>query len=156
MCCRLHNYVCGSIVLDYPLCHSRDKLFQTLSRFLYCKQPKAGWGLWTQLGWDIDNIYEGYILYMVETWLLFSTMRLWHVCIINVKLGAGILGKINGYNWPRHRHTDWSLIICCDSGAHMRDDAHGFSPEDLKNIDEVTTALRDLVSIYLVLALSLN
>ena len=31
----------------------------------------------------------------------------------------------------------------------MRDDAHGFSPEDLKNIDEVTTALRDLVSMYL-------
>lgn len=27
----------------------------------------------------------------------------------------------------------------------MRDGAHGFSPEDLKNIDEVITALRDLV-----------
>lgn len=27
----------------------------------------------------------------------------------------------------------------------MRDGAHGFFPEDLKNIDEIVTALRDLV-----------
>jgi len=33
-------------------------------------------------------------------------------------------------------------------GDHMMDGAHGFSPEHLRNIDEVVAALRELVSAW--------
>ena len=37
-------------------------------------------------------------------------------------------------------------LFCCHLGDHMRDGAHGFSPEHLRNIDEAVAALRELVS----------
>ena len=45
---RLHS-IKSSLPSLYSLRHSRDKLFQALSAFLYCKRWKAGLGLGTRL-----------------------------------------------------------------------------------------------------------
>ena len=45
-----------------------------------------------------------------------------------------------------HCCTAWTTLLCLGSGDHMRGSAHGFSPEHLRNIDEVIAALRELVS----------